>query len=454
MSNNLKWFRRISWIVIASIFVYVLIQSEFIPSRADLLNSNMSGDVSQGILWTNYYALVLCCVLFTVACIILAIELNMRKSLTDNLKRALLCFSQFLYCAFLWVLTDSYLLSLITSNRPVCALLSYVTFTIMFAFLFEFIMCLSKSMKVVEWMCYLLYGIAVIMLVNYFMPFIEKKALIYPVHIILLFSGVIILLETRKLDEERFNSIGKYLISGFKGLIVFFGVALLVYYFNIDLEYTVLMTLGILYFCYFLLKATAHVISTAYKEQAKQNIYKELAYKDEMTGLKNKTAYIEFERQPLKDNSIFVVLDLNNLKAINDTYGHRMGDKVIILASKTIVEFFGDENCYRFGGDEFAVTLNDLSLEEVKSKIDAMQKYLDEHNENSEIKIDFAIGYAKQQDGDTVETLFLRADQAMYKDKFESGDSRESNTSSEHKVFETNTNGPLLGWDTSEISES
>lgn len=434
-----------------SIFLYIMIQSFFIPSRAELLSDSMGGDVSQGILWLNFYASILCVILFVIATGILAFELNMRKSLSQELRRSLMCLSQFLYCAYLWVLTDSYLLSLITSNRPLCAIMSYLAFTVMYAFLFEFIMSLTKPMKHVEWMCYLLYGIALIMCINYLFPFVEKKVLIYPVHVILLIAAIMIVVETRNLDEDKYPSISSYLLNGFKGLAVFFLVALVVFYFNVDVEYTVLVTLGILVFCYFLIVATARKISQTYKEQAVQKAYKELAYKDEMTGLKNKTAYIEFEKQPLLEGSVFIMMDLNNLKNINDMYGHRMGDNVIIRASQVITKFFESDKCYRFGGDEFVVILNDITLEEVKEKIAAMQGYLNTHNKNSEIKIDFAIGYAKQMMGDTVQTLFLRADQAMYKNKFESGKSRDSSTMTERKVFDVEEKQELSNWETTGI---
>lgn len=451
MTKRLIWLRYLSWTLIVILFVCIFIDGALHPSRADLIFNDFGDIAYKNILWVNNYASILCVILFVIATALLIITLSMRSSLPLSLKQSLLALSQFVYCSYVWVLTDSYLLSFVTSNTALCALLSYISFTVMFAFLFEFIMHLIKPMKEVTVMCYILYVLEVINLLNYFFQFVKKSYLIYPVHIISIFGSIIIIKEILKLHKQEKTEIGKYVLNGYVSMAIIGVFALLLYYLGLDIKYTIYYTIGIIIFCIFLTLASTKKVAESIVEQADERAYKKIAYTDEMTGLKNKSAYVELEKQPLQKDSIFVMLDLNDLKTINDTYGHRMGDEVIVIASKTITKFFGSENCYRFGGDEFVVVLNDLTLNAVIEKIDSMKEYMDNHNKNSEIKINFAIGYAKQLPGDTVQSLFLRADQAMYKDKFASNNSRESKQRDTRKVFDTTTNQDLEDWYTKEI---
>ena len=89
-----------------------------------------------------------------------------------------------------------------------------------------------------------------------------------------------------------------------------------------------------------------------------------LAKKDALTGVKNKHAYQEDEKKlnkAVKDGRLekfaLIVCDLNNLKEVNDTKGHSMGDKYIQNASNLICSTFKHSPVFRIGGDEFAVIL-------------------------------------------------------------------------------------------------
>ena len=153
---------------------------------------------------------------------------------------------------------------------------------------------------------------------------------------------------------------------------------------------------------------------------------RKMAYSDPLTGVKNKMAYIEdvggieqkIEDEFLKDFGI-VVFDLNDLKKINDTYGHDAGDKYIKSASNLICNKFKHSPVYRIGGDEFVVFL-----------------YGDDYNNRNSILIDFgniiennlktdgviiAFGYADYatQKNKVFMRLFETADKKMYEHKQE-----------------------------------
>lgn len=145
-----------------------------------------------------------------------------------------------------------------------------------------------------------------------------------------------------------------------------------------------------------------------------------LAYVDELTGMKNNTAYWQ-EVSRIKEGDVknyaVCVIDLNGLKQINDMFGHHCGNELIIAMSKIVADVFGYENSYRAGGDEFLVLISQtkecdmVRLEtEFKNKIKEQQ---------GRIQVQAAIGYAVPGDEESYEEVFRRADENMYSQKEE-----------------------------------
>ena len=94
----------------------------------------------------------------------------------------------------------------------------------------------------------------------------------------------------------------------------------------------------------------------------------DLANKDALTGVKNKRAYVQAETemdQEIDKKAPFsmVVCDLNGLKQVNDTQGHKAGDEFIRNACKVICDVFDHSPVFRIGGDEFAVILKGRDYE-------------------------------------------------------------------------------------------
>ena len=147
---------------------------------------------------------------------------------------------------------------------------------------------------------------------------------------------------------------------------------------------------------------------------------------DDMTGLKNKGALTRkinnFLTDPLTDKGIMFMLDVDHFKAINDTYGHDIGDSVIIqlgayLKSKVI----GNEILGRFGGDEFILVIkNTDDIEAAKKLADEIIKGASEAvalpAENEKISISIGIAIYRGVETNYSE-LFKKADIALYKSK-------------------------------------
>ena len=145
-----------------------------------------------------------------------------------------------------------------------------------------------------------------------------------------------------------------------------------------------------------------------------------LAYIDALTGLANRTFYSEIVESLEKSKSDYclVSLDLNNLKFINDTFGHSTGDKLIRDCAKIIKASFPNSAlCCKIGGDEFIVIMESTTETRVIACLKKMQNGLDLLNKREpDIPHSIAYGYAfrhEQEDG-TPHTVYLLADKRMY----------------------------------------
>jgi len=152
------------------------------------------------------------------------------------------------------------------------------------------------------------------------------------------------------------------------------------------------------------------------------------ALTDSLTGIPNRRAGIEYLSKLInkshEDGSKATIcfIDVNNLKVINDTYGHREGDNLLntipLLIKSKLREV--DLLC-RFAGDEFLIIFNDVSIEEAKEALkritDAIQEYNDKSKKHYEISISFGFAQYNQEEYKSIEDLIEEADNEMYKNK-------------------------------------
>ena len=163
------------------------------------------------------------------------------------------------------------------------------------------------------------------------------------------------------------------------------------------------------------------------KEQEVQkqlHIANEKAYRDEMTGVKNKTAYQEFGAQ-LQDaidsgsepEFAIVVCDLNGLKTINDLYGHIEGDAYIKRASQLICSTWIHSPVFRVGGDEFTVIVQGKDYANRDALLEKIKQQNLENKQNGGVVV--AVGMTDYVPGadKSVAEVFERADNLMYQNK-------------------------------------
>lgn len=146
------------------------------------------------------------------------------------------------------------------------------------------------------------------------------------------------------------------------------------------------------------------------------------AYHDRLTGLGNRNKYIEnCQKIFQKEQGLGVInIDINNLKALNDTWGHECGDEAICVVADVLTELLEPEKtyCYRMGGDEFLLVRRECT----KEKLMEYSRYIAEAIPNKRIckgavVCHAAIGCALQEEGESLNDLLKRGDENMYEDK-------------------------------------
>lgn len=175
--------------------------------------------------------------------------------------------------------------------------------------------------------------------------------------------------------------------------------------------------------------------------------YEKFATTDGLTYLYNRFSFeenlvqinkiIENNLSKLKTcNFSIVMIDLNDLKPINDKLGHLYGDDALIRCANAVrqafggsgVNFGGEGKVYRIGGDEFAVILFGIDEKLLNEKIEYFHKVLDDENKDIKYHLSAAVGYAFFDENldKKAEQLFKRADSNMYqiKEKMKGGNVR------------------------------
>lgn len=163
------------------------------------------------------------------------------------------------------------------------------------------------------------------------------------------------------------------------------------------------------------------VVRQASKEQTRSienEMLKKIAYMDILTDLPNRTAFeqkMEFYRKQAKEASVIVmIVDLNNLKGINDNYGHKSGDIAIIRIASLLKRHFNDTaQTYRIGGDEFCIISPSEPENAFQSKIENFLEDVKRADEEYAFHLEAAYGYVYCKE-DGIDKAFIQADKEMY----------------------------------------
>lgn len=151
---------------------------------------------------------------------------------------------------------------------------------------------------------------------------------------------------------------------------------------------------------------------------------KDLASKDTLTGLLNRRSgeqlLIKYddEKSSLKRSLCLIMLDIDNFKKINDTYGHGTGDEVLKSSSQLMrSKARSSDSVIRWGGEEFLILLPNTALSAAKAFAERIRQGLEQLNEQQAGLITASFGVAQLQADESTASLLNRADKALYKAK-------------------------------------
>lgn len=153
----------------------------------------------------------------------------------------------------------------------------------------------------------------------------------------------------------------------------------------------------------------------------------DMARKDALTGLRNKTDYLlyieKINSEYIKENRPFsvVVFDVNDLKKTNDNLGHEHGDELIVAASKFICRTFAHSPIFRVGGDEFVCIIDSGDFDDKENLLASFKKQMECAKVSKYWKdVCIACGMASyNEDGLSFDEVFKVADRRMYENKMD-----------------------------------
>lgn len=177
-----------------------------------------------------------------------------------------------------------------------------------------------------------------------------------------------------------------------------------------------------------LLRIIGIQVSSAIETARLYDMVYEKSNKDELTGIYNSRKFhhdLEAQLSNVKndDSVMLIMVDSDNLKKVNDSYGHHVGDELIKQIATALTLYLEEEGeeAYRYAGDEFMVISVNSNLDQIIDKAHRIQNYLKENpiqHKDGETVTSISMGIACYPfHSDNADTLKRMADEAMYESK-------------------------------------
>lgn len=374
----------------------------------------------------NIFLLILCAVLMIAGVLYLTIRLLLQFKYPQAKWTGITYLSIFFMLTVVWLFTDSDLTQFISDGRTFFYLASFYSFMILPIpfLLFKHELCSENHPSLLVLAALFSLNVIVCTLLYIFNIF-DLIQTICTTHILmlnaLLFGGWVCFREIKQKNTSMHEiAIGTVflIIGGF--------ISIFQYYFY-STDFTFAFKCGLLVFVLYISVAAIKKYLLILNESISAEAYKKLAYTDSLSGLGNRHAFSEtvelLDEWKAKHLSIaLLVFDIDNLKPVNDKFGHAKGDEMIKAVSHCLSVAFSDVGkCFRIGGDEFAAVITDVDEREIRNCLNRLQKIISIHSEESTGSIGLSIGF-EYCGADDISTLsiyeiYCRADEKMYKDK-------------------------------------
>ncbi|MCR5089677.1 MAG: GGDEF domain-containing protein [Oscillospiraceae bacterium] len=165
-------------------------------------------------------------------------------------------------------------------------------------------------------------------------------------------------------------------------------------------------------------------VDASMQRNAEYQQMKEIANRDPLTGVKSKHAYTVAEElfnreieEGMAEDFAVAVCDVNGLKQINDTLGHKAGDRYIQDACAIICDIFKRSPVYRIGGDEFVVLLRGHDYDERSALLNELNRRAEENRCTGGVVISAGLSDYTPSEDTALSAIFERADSLMYQRK-------------------------------------
>ena len=255
----------------------------------------------------------------------------------------------------------------------------------------------------------------------------DYSALLIPMLVVILISMILLIAAFISSRHKKEVNLRRHLslIIAFLILMITGSMDTFLYYFHKEnyTVQTVIYGLGV-FTCMLMIYETNNIIAINKKNVEADAMYR-LARVDGLTGLANRLAFDEAEKEMESDEgsvASFTLLDINDLKLVNDQYGHSEGDRHIRSAADIIASSFGKYGqCFRIGGDEFfTIIKGEGHHSKVIEAVSEMTAQIERYNreEKPPVPLRIACGTASYENGlNTVSESEKLADSRMYDQK-------------------------------------
>lgn len=325
----------------------------------------------------------------------------------------------------LWILAEARLLQFFIGNRFILGSMAYLMIPIT-AFFFALYVkdAIITQTKYKHHLRYLASTFIALVLLNVTLQlmgvlvYIEMMQYTLPIIFVsAIYAAYLIYLEITVHQNDEARRFVKFTIILIISLILEIGS----FFFQAYGSISSFFRIGIVLFFAMLAVDTFMYIRTNMRRRDETLLLEKMAYKDFLTGGFNRSAYERDVQKYLDSVKVFrlILLDLNDLKYINDTFGHSQGDEAIRLVFRAMEESFVSGQLYRIGGDEFAVLIDDVDSEQYLEYAKHFQDILIQSTANFVHPLIVAIGsdiYNFEQ-WDYYGKFYHHVDQKMYEHK-------------------------------------
>lgn len=369
----------------------------------------------------SLYALIFFLCMLIIFCILVSTRIKIRRRLSAKHNRQMVFMGAFILSMALWILTDSKILQIFMRRTAVVNLLSFVCFCMTSGFLALFF---KESLASPGKRFDIIFDISAIntslVAAAYLFRFIPVYKVLVLHHLFLIITIPIILKKGFQEVKHYQNKGVERIMKGFSVLCVCMMVSAVLFYTGFGAHYSYFYITGFSVFLIYVAIAVYEEIYFYLEQNTETAFYRKMAVVDSMTGMGNRSAFEMFmENAVSSEGTAVIMIDNNNLKTVNDRYGHQEGDELLKETARCITETLGRlGQCFRIGGDEFLVVMDNVTEQEVRNSLDFMMAAIGESNSRRHIQVEVAYGYYISPDsGVNMRELFKNADEYMYRNK-------------------------------------